>query len=295
MPIMPGGGQLRWIRQRKGCAQLRLGRGLERLDLHALRIDHADRVPDDATLAGGVHALEHDEDLLGASSEPGPTRGEQPLLQVVELGRSAVGERRARRPWRPGTRSSTAGRAWRGRPDRPAAAAAPSAAARSGRRSRPWTSWSWRPCAIVPYALRSADRLRRSPYASDLRVADQRPQPRELTTPTCSDLYRHPRARGSVAWIRTQLRHVARRFDRRVRTDDRAAINTPSDQHVFALHRAHSDAVLVGAQSAGRGLPGGRPRAVAAGREDTGEPDRLPSARGGHPYPQPRSGDRGER
>jgi hypothetical protein len=41
--------------------ELLLGRLLERGELHALRVDDADDVLDDAALAGGVHRLQHEQ------------------------------------------------------------------------------------------------------------------------------------------------------------------------------------------------------------------------------------------
>ena len=72
---------------------LLLGRRLERGDPHALRVDQADRVPQRAALAGGVHALQHQQH---APASAGPALGEQPLLQVGQLG----AQRRAAPPCR---------------------------------------------------------------------------------------------------------------------------------------------------------------------------------------------------
>ena len=58
-------------------------RRLEAGDPHALRVDQADGVAQHAALAGGVHALEHQQHAaLGAGGPLGP----EPLLQVGELG-----------------------------------------------------------------------------------------------------------------------------------------------------------------------------------------------------------------
>lgn len=74
--------------------------------------------------------------------------------------------------------------------------------------------------------------------------ADQRPTG-ELSEADLQDLYRHPRADGG-AWIRTNF--VTSLDGSIVGADGRSGtINTPSDQHVFALHRAHCETVLVGA------------------------------------------------
>ena len=61
---------------------LLVGRRLEAGDLHALRVDQTDGVPQHAALARGVHPLEHQEHpALG----PGGALGPQPLLQVAQL------------------------------------------------------------------------------------------------------------------------------------------------------------------------------------------------------------------
>ena len=74
------------------CALLLRGR-LERLDLDALRIDHADGVPNRAALAGGVHPLQHDQDPRRGLLRD-PAGRVQPLLQVTELGLQRRGGRR---------------------------------------------------------------------------------------------------------------------------------------------------------------------------------------------------------
>ena len=66
--------------------QLLLARRLERVDLAALRIDARHHVLDDAVLAGGIHALQHDE------HRPAVLRV-KPLLQPGEPA-DAVGEHR---------------------------------------------------------------------------------------------------------------------------------------------------------------------------------------------------------
>ena len=71
------------------CARAPLGGRLEGLDLDALRIDHADGVPDRAALAGSVHPLQHDQDPRRRLLRD-PAGRVQPLLQVAELGSSAA-------------------------------------------------------------------------------------------------------------------------------------------------------------------------------------------------------------
>ena len=71
-------------------AALGLGRRLEGLDPDALRVDQADRVPDRAALAGGVHSLQHDQDL-GRPFGHRPPRRVQPLLEVSELRGQGLG------------------------------------------------------------------------------------------------------------------------------------------------------------------------------------------------------------
>jgi riboflavin biosynthesis pyrimidine reductase len=63
------------------------------------------------------------------------------------------------------------------------------------------------------------------------------------------ELYRHPRPAAGRLFLRTNF--VASLDGSIQGSDGRSGgINTPSDQHVFALHRAHADAVLVGAGTA---------------------------------------------
>ena len=102
-------------RHRKSWRQLLLGRRLERLDPHALRVDQADGVPHDAALAGGVHALEHQQD---AALPAGPALGEQPLLEVGQLVAQRVERRLALRLVAVEAGLRRAGRTTRGRPVR---------------------------------------------------------------------------------------------------------------------------------------------------------------------------------
>lgn len=62
------------------------------------------------------------------------------------------------------------------------------------------------------------------------------------------DLYLHPRPATGRSWLRTNFVST---LDGSVQGPDgrSGSINTPSDQHVFALQRAHADAILVGAQT----------------------------------------------
>lgn len=62
------------------------------------------------------------------------------------------------------------------------------------------------------------------------------------------DLYRHPAGSDGTAWVRTNF--VATLDGSVSGLDGRSgSINTPSDQRVFALHRALADVILVGAQT----------------------------------------------
>lgn len=64
-----------------------------------------------------------------------------------------------------------------------------------------------------------------------------------------SELYRHPLPSAGGVWLRTNF--VATLDGSTAGGDGRSgSINTPSDQAVFGLHRAHADVVLVGAQTA---------------------------------------------
>jgi len=61
-----------------------------------------------------------------------------------------------------------------------------------------------------------------------------------------AELYRHPVPAGGGIWLRTNF---VQSLDGSISgVDGRSgSLNTPADQYVFALHRAHADAVLVGA------------------------------------------------
>lgn len=63
-----------------------------------------------------------------------------------------------------------------------------------------------------------------------------------------ADLYRHPVVEGR-GWLRTNF--VSTLDGSTQGPDGRSgSINTPSDQHIFALQRANADAIVVGAQTA---------------------------------------------
>ncbi|MCW2810372.1 MAG: hypothetical protein JWP61_830 [Friedmanniella sp.] len=70
-------------------------------------------------------------------------------------------------------------------------------------------------------------------------------EPRRLTDPDLVELYRHP-VREDRPWVRSNF---VSSLDGSVQGPDGRAgsINTPSDQAVFALHRALADAIVVGA------------------------------------------------
>ncbi len=93
MPIMPGPGQLPVDPPQERVTALLRRRRLEGFDLDALGIDHADGVPDHAALAGGVHALQDQQDVRGALGG-GPAVGEELFLQHVEFGAQRGGHRR---------------------------------------------------------------------------------------------------------------------------------------------------------------------------------------------------------
>jgi riboflavin biosynthesis pyrimidine reductase len=64
-----------------------------------------------------------------------------------------------------------------------------------------------------------------------------------------TELYRHPSPQGRPVWVRSNF---VTSLDGSISGPDgrSGSIGTPSDQHVFALHRALTDVVLVGAQTA---------------------------------------------
>jgi len=70
----------------------------------------------------------------------------------------------------------------------------------------------------------------------------------ELAETELQHLYRHPLPSGRPVWLRSNF---VTSLDGSISGADgrSGSINTASDQHVFALHRAHADAVLVGAQT----------------------------------------------
>jgi riboflavin biosynthesis pyrimidine reductase len=69
----------------------------------------------------------------------------------------------------------------------------------------------------------------------------------EIEDNRLADLYRH-RLPSSGGWLRTNF---VTSLDGSIQGIDgrSGSINTPSDNFVFALHRAHADAILVGAQT----------------------------------------------
>lgn len=70
----------------------------------------------------------------------------------------------------------------------------------------------------------------------------------ELSDAELTELYRHPEPVGRPAFLRSNF---VTSLDGSIQGADgrSGSLNTPSDQHVFALHRAHADAILVGAQT----------------------------------------------
>jgi riboflavin-specific deaminase-like protein len=70
----------------------------------------------------------------------------------------------------------------------------------------------------------------------------------QLSEHALSELYRHPLPRDRPVWLRSNF---VTSLDGSIQGPDgrSGSINTPSDQRVFALHRAHADAILVGAQT----------------------------------------------
>lgn len=70
----------------------------------------------------------------------------------------------------------------------------------------------------------------------------------DLSETDLVDLYRHRLPSERAVWLRSNF--VATLDGAITGPDGRAgSINTPSDQHVFGLHRAHADVILVGAQT----------------------------------------------
>lgn len=70
----------------------------------------------------------------------------------------------------------------------------------------------------------------------------------DLTPAQLVDLYRHPAPPGPGVWLRSNF---VTSLDGSVagRNGRASSINTASDHHVFALHRALADVILVGAQT----------------------------------------------
>ncbi|HEY5845797.1 MAG TPA: dihydrofolate reductase family protein [Microlunatus sp.] len=72
--------------------------------------------------------------------------------------------------------------------------------------------------------------------------------PYELDEAELIEIYRHPAGPDGRAWLRTNF--VATLDGSISGADGRSgSINTASDQHVFGLHRALADVILVGAQT----------------------------------------------
>ena len=78
MPIMPRGGTCGVDAPEEVVASFERGGDFELSDVAALRIDAGEDVADGAVLAGGVHALQDDEQRLGLA-------GVEDLLQIGEL------------------------------------------------------------------------------------------------------------------------------------------------------------------------------------------------------------------
>lgn len=72
------------------------------------------------------------------------------------------------------------------------------------------------------------------------------PVPGILPDAELVDLYRHPMPTGAGVWVRSNF---VTSLDGSIQGSDgrSGSINTPSDQRLFALHRALADVVLVGA------------------------------------------------
>lgn len=78
--------------------------------------------------------------------------------------------------------------------------------------------------------------------------AEQPDLPTQLDEEGLTSLYRHPLPRDRAVWLRSNF---VTSLDGSIQGPDgrSGSINTPSDQQVFALHRAHTDVVLVGAET----------------------------------------------
>jgi 5-amino-6-(5-phosphoribosylamino)uracil reductase len=74
------------------------------------------------------------------------------------------------------------------------------------------------------------------------------PAPGELSEADLREHYRHRQPRDRPVWLRSNF---VTSLDGSIQGSDgrSGSLNTPSDQHVFALHRAHADVILVGAQT----------------------------------------------
>ncbi len=115
-------------------AQLRLRRRLERGDPHALGVHQPDGVAQHAALAGGVHALQDQQQATGRA-------GARPRRRAAPAGRSARCRGRTTRPCpsssRRRSRARRRSRSRRGRPDRPAAGTGTARPTRGGACSCP--------------------------------------------------------------------------------------------------------------------------------------------------------------
>ena len=212
-------------------------------------------MPDHPALAGGVHPLQHHQDLLGPVLA-GPAVGEQPLLQFAELGGQGLGQRRgiglafARK-----ARGGRPDRKRRGRPGRPAVGGVRSATDLAA-------AGDFRPRLDVFLAMGLIlPDLPGWRHAVDLRCG--RHAARDLDDAALVELYRFP-VPPDRAFLRSNF---VMSLDGSVQGPDgrSGSINTESDHHVFALQRALADAVIVGAGTArAEGYRADRPRPLAA-------------------------------
>jgi riboflavin biosynthesis pyrimidine reductase len=82
-----------------------------------------------------------------------------------------------------------------------------------------------------------------------LYLSSERSASGDIDEAELNQLYRHPLPQRRGVWLRSNF---VTSLDGSIQGPDGRAgsINTVSDHHVFALHRAHADAILVGAQTA---------------------------------------------
>src|SRR5829696_3428655 len=234
----------------KGVFLLLLRRRPESFDLYTLRIDHPDRVPDHPALAGGVHPLQDHQDVLRVCFGD-PAGRVEPLLQVAQFGSECLRQ----------CRCVDFGAGEAGGPSGVQGADVHRARRQSKQLGQRLVIASGSAGSTVcgSFLLGAMGRILHYPrrelgartwQGCGVRLLYDRSDPiatGEISDDRLVELYRHPLPEtGAGAVVRTNF---VSSLDGSVQGPNgrSGSINTPSDHHVFALHRALSDVILVGA------------------------------------------------